>query len=233
MILGIGFGGSLDGGLTVGVHPNTGARRAQREPWEGCLTLHFLVVDRSRSYSSRIHRAVASWGKEISASLPIVCFGAYTAFLWSRFLIWNLHRVFKGRSLCSRKNGEGHAYLALHFHHSGDHRLEWLIVYMIYEVADFYVLRKKEEEKLPKTYINWLRRYNVQYFELKLQKPYSEKPLCWVHQILPRINWKDSAFLMASHSYLDSHRSVFSLCLLQDSFCEKSYHRQKSCHVNT
>ena len=60
MILGIGFGGSLDGGLTIGVHPNTCARREQREPWEGCLTLHFLLVDRSRSYSSRIHRAVAS-----------------------------------------------------------------------------------------------------------------------------------------------------------------------------
>ena len=48
MILGIGLGGSLDGGLTVGVHLNTGARRAQHEPWEGYLTLHFLVVDRGR-----------------------------------------------------------------------------------------------------------------------------------------------------------------------------------------
>ena len=57
------------------------------------LDITFLSC-RSRSYSSRNHRAVASWGKEISASLPIFCFGAYTAFLWSRFLIWNLHSEF-------------------------------------------------------------------------------------------------------------------------------------------
>ena len=49
---------------------------------------------------------------------------------------------------------------------------------MIYEVADFYVLRKKEEEKLPKIILIGCADIDVQDFELKLQKPYSEKTLC-------------------------------------------------------